>query len=189
MPHTIVVLDAISEPIAERMLALLPENFILTHATALGDDHLARIIAEADYAISGQVPVSGALLRAARRLRLLHKWGVGVDNFDLDTARELGIKVARTTGSNAGAVAEFTIGLMICTLRHIPHGHFGLQHGKWQNWRGGQPFLLSGKTVGLVGFGAAHRRLRPRERQLPHGGLRGLQRRRSGAEPARDRRA
>ena len=154
MTETIVVLDAIGPPVAERLRALLPEGFELTHGTALGDDHLTGIIAEADYAISGQVAVGGTVLRAARRLKLLHKWGVGVDNLDIETARALGIKVARTTGSNSVAVAEFTIGLMICALRHIPHGHFGLQHGKWQSWRGQSPFLLSGKTVGLVGFGA-----------------------------------
>ena len=154
MTETIVVLDAITEGIADRLRALLPEGFELTHASALGDAHLMEIIAEADYAISGQVPVSGAVLRAARRLKLLHKWGVGVDNLDVETARELGIRVARTTGSNATAVAEFTIGLMICALRHIPHGHLGLQQGEWRNWRRRSPFLLSGKTVGLVGFGA-----------------------------------
>ena len=154
MTETIVVLDAITEGIADRLRALLPEGFELTHGTALGEDHLMEIIAEADYAISGQVPVSGAVLRAARRLKLLHKWGVGVDNLDVETARELGIRVARTTGSNSTAVAEFTIGLMICALRHIPHGHLGLQQGEWRNWRGQSPFLLSGKTVGLVGFGA-----------------------------------
>ena len=154
MTETIVVLDAISETVAERLRALLPAGFSLTHGTALGDDHLAEIIAGADYAISGQVPVGGEVLRAAKRLKLLHKWGVGVDNLDVETARALGIKVARTTGSNAVAVAEFTIGLMICALRHIPHGHFGLQHGRWRNWCGRNPFLLSGKTVGLVGFGA-----------------------------------
>lgn len=154
MTETIVVLDAISETVAERLRALLPAGFSLIHGTAHGDDHLAEIIAGADYAISGQVPVGGEVLRAAKRLKLLHKWGVGVDNLDVETARALGIKVARTTGSNAVAVAEFTIGLMICALRHIPHGHFGLQYGRWQNWRGRSPFLLSGKTVGLVGFGA-----------------------------------
>ena len=154
MTENIVVLDAISDAVAERLRGLLPDGFGLTHATALGDDHLVTIVAGADYAISGQAAVNGAVLRAAKRLKLLHKWGVGVDNLDIDTARELGIKVARTTGSNSTAVAEFTVGLMICTLRHIPHGHFGLQHGKWQNWRGQTPFLLSGKTVGLVGFGA-----------------------------------
>ena len=154
MTETIVVLDAISHTVAERLRALLPDGFELTHGTALGDEHLAEIIAGADYAISGQVAVSGAVLRAAKRLKLLHKWGVGVDNLDIEAARELGIKVARTTGSNSVAVAEFTIGLMICALRHIPHGHFGLQNGRWQNWRGQSPFLLSGKTVGLVGFGS-----------------------------------
>ena len=154
MIERIVVLDAISETVADRLRALLPDGFELTHGTAPGDDHLMEIIAEADYAISGQIAVGGAVLRAAKRLKLLHKWGVGVDNFDIETARGLGIKVARTTGSNSTAVAEFAIGLMICVLRHIPHGHFGLQHGKWQNWRGQSPFLLSGKTVGLVGFGA-----------------------------------
>ena len=154
MTETIVVLDAISEAIAGRLRALLPDGFELTHATALGDDHLMEIVAEADYAISGQVAVSGAVLRAGKRLRLLHKWGVGVDNLDIGAARELGIKVARTTGSNSTAVAEFTVGLMICALRHIPHGHLGLQQGEWRSWRGQSPFLLSGKTVGLVGFGA-----------------------------------
>ena len=154
MTETIVVLDAITEGIADRLRALLPEGFELTHAGTLGEAHLMEIIAEADYAISGQVPVSGAVLRAGKRLKLLHKWGVGVDNLDIETARELGIRVARTTGSNSTAVAEFTIGLMICALRHIPHGHLGLQQGEWRNWRGQSPFLLSGKTVGLVGFGA-----------------------------------
>ena len=154
MTETIVVLDAISRTVADRLRALLPDGFELTHATAPGDDHLMEIIAEADYAISGQIAVSGAVLRAGKRLKLLHKWGVGVDNLDIETARELGIKVARTTGSNSTAVAEFTIGLMICALRHIPHGHLALQQGEWRNWRGHSPFLLSGKTVGLVGFGA-----------------------------------
>lgn len=157
MTETIVVLDAISEGVAERLRALLPDGFELTHGTGPGDDHLMEIVADADYAISGQVAVSGAVLRAGKRLKLLHKWGVGVDNLDVQTARELGIKVARTTGSNSTAVAEFTVGLMICALRHIPHGHFALQHGEWRNWRGQSPFLLSGKTVGLVGFGAIGR--------------------------------
>ena len=154
MTQTILILDAISEVVAQKMRDHLQPGFELDYATELGDDHLVEIIDQADYAISGQVPVSGRVLRAAKRLKLLHKWGVGVDNIDLEAARECGIKVARTTGSNALSVAEFTLGLIICTLRHIPHGHFGLQHGRWQNWRGSTPFLLSGKTVGLVGFGA-----------------------------------
>jgi len=154
MPQHIVVLDAIGEAVASKLLALLPDGFSLSHATERNDQHLADIIAEADYAVSGQVAVSAEVLGAATQLKLLHKWGVGVDNLDVEAARQLGIKVARTTGSNAVPVAEFTIGLMIGALRHVAHGHRRLQGGQWRNWSNSEPLMLSGKTVGLVGFGA-----------------------------------
>lgn len=153
-PQRIVVLDAINEAAADRLRSLLPDGFVLSHATERGDAHLAEIIAEADFAVSGQVAVSGDLLRAATRLRLLHKWGVGVDNLDVEAARELGIRVARTTGSNALPVAEFTIGLMIAAVRHVAQSHHGLQEGEWRSWSNHSPLTLSGKTVGLIGFGA-----------------------------------
>ncbi len=155
MTETVVVLDPITEQTAARLRALLPPGLALTHSSGRDEAHLQAMIADADYAISGQIAVSGAVLRAARRLKLLHKWGVGVDNLDLDAARELGIKVARTTGSNALAVGEFTVGLMISTLRNLAHSHAELSAGQWGAGGFARPaFLLSGKTVGLVGFGA-----------------------------------
>jgi len=155
MPETIVLLDYSTPERADKLRALLPPGFVLTHGTARGDDYLKEIIAEADYAISGQVGVSGDVLRAAKKLKLLHKWGVGIDNLDVDTARELGIKVARTTGSNAMPVAEFTLGLMLSALRYISFGHTELKKGHWRGGRlPGETFILSGKTVGIVGFGA-----------------------------------
>jgi D-3-phosphoglycerate dehydrogenase len=155
MTERIVVLDPLNETSAARLRQYLPPGFELTHGTARGDAHLKEIVADADYAISGQVAVSGDVLRAAKKLKLLHKWGVGVDNFDLAAARECGILVARTTGSNAVPVAEFTLGLILSTLRHIAYGHAELRGGEW---RGGRlprdNFMLANKTVGLVGFGA-----------------------------------
>ena len=158
--HRILVLDPIAPATAARLRALLPEGFALDHATARGDAHLQAIIGDADFAISGQVGVSGDVLRAAKRLRLLHKWGVGVDNLDLATAAACGIKVARTTGSNALPVAEFTIGLILAALRHSAHAHARLQQGEWIGGRVPRDaFTLSGKTVGIVGFGAIGQRL------------------------------
>lgn len=156
MTETIVFLDmAAPERIDQIMRPLVPPGFTLTHAVAHGDAHLKEIIADADYAISGQVAVSGEVLRTAKKLKLLHKWGVGVDNIDLDTASRLGIMVARTAGANATAVAEFALGLMLSGLRGISWGHFELQRG---NWRGGKipgdMFTLYGKTVGIIGFGS-----------------------------------
>jgi phosphoglycerate dehydrogenase-like enzyme len=156
MSHTIVLLDPTPEKRLLEMRALLPDGFILTRGTELGDTHLKEIIRDADFAISGQVGVSGDVLRAATRLKLLHKWGVGVDNIDIETARELGIQVARTTGSNALAVAEFTIGLMLAALRSSAYGHHMLKQGHWHG-PAKLPvptLLLSGKTVGIVGLGA-----------------------------------
>lgn len=140
---------------ADRLRALLPPGFVLTHGTARGDEHMKQIIADADYAIAGQVAVSGDVLRAGKKLKLLHKWGVGVDNLDLAAAKELGVAVARTTGSNAVPVAEFALGLMLSALRFIAFGHAELKQGHWRTGQlPGDPLTLSGKTVGIVGFGA-----------------------------------
>jgi phosphoglycerate dehydrogenase-like enzyme len=154
MTEKIVVLDALAPRTAERLRGMLPPGFEMTHATERTESHLCEILADADYAVSGQVAVNEAMLRAARKLKLLHKWGVGVDNFDLDAARALGIKVARTTGSNAVPVAEFALGLMLSALRNMAYGHEGLQKGEWRTWKMRDAFMLSGKTVGIVGFGA-----------------------------------
>lgn len=155
MTETICLLDMTTPARAEKLRALLPPGFVLTHGTARGDEHMKEIIAEADYAISGQVAVSGDVLRAGKKLKLLHKWGVGYDNIDIATAKELGIKVARTTGSNALPVAEFALGLMISALRYIGYGHAELKKGHWSTGSlPGETFMLSGKTVGLIGFGA-----------------------------------
>ena len=152
----IVVVGPLSDLVMGRLHGLLPPGFTLACARERGDEHMKELIADADYAISGQVGVSGPVLRAAKKLKLLHKWGVGVDNLDIGTARELGIRVARTTGSNAVAVAEFTLGLIFATFRQIASSHARMQAHEWRGI-GKLPrdnFLLSGKTVGLVGFGS-----------------------------------
>ena len=155
MAETVVVLDPITAATAAKLRALLPPGLVLTHGTARDERHLRAIIAEAEYAISGQIGVSAAVLEAGTRLKLLHKWGVGVDNLDLDAARRLGIKVARTTGSNAVPVAELTVALMIDCLRSVVHAASELDAGRWIGGNFARPsFLLSGKTVGIVGFGA-----------------------------------
>ncbi len=156
MSEKIVVLDMMAEARAEQVRALVPRGMSFSWGSAPGDEAMKALIADADYAIAGQVAVSGDVLRAAKKLKLLHKWGVGVDNLDLETARACGIKVARTTGSNAVPVAEFTLGLTLASLRGISFGNAELKQGRWRGLSGlpMQTFLLSGKTFGIVGFGA-----------------------------------
>src|SRR5579872_2398643 len=156
MSEKIVVLDMMAEARAEQVRALVPPGMSFGYGSAPGDEAMKALIADADYAIAGQVAVSGDVLRAAKKLKLLHKWGVGVDNLDLEAARACGIKVARTTCSNAVPVAEFTLGLTLASLRGISYGNAELKQGRWRGLSGlpMQTFLLSGKTFGIVGFGA-----------------------------------
>lgn len=151
----IIVLDPLIPASLARVRELAPPGYEVECATERGDTHLKAIIADADYAIAGQVGVSGDVLRAAKQLKLLHKWGVGVDNFDLEAARALGIKVARITGGNAVPVAEYTLGLTIAAIRNLAFGHGELKQGRWRGFPLPQEsFTISGKTVGVIGFGA-----------------------------------
>jgi len=156
MTEKIVVLDVIAPARADALRALLPPGMTLSHGTEPGDAHMKAIIVDADYAITGQVAVSGDVLRVAKKLKLLHKWGVGVDNIDLEAARAIGVKVARTTGSNAIPVAEMTLGLALAALRAIAFGNAELKQGRWRGL-GGLPmatYTLTAKTFGIIGFGA-----------------------------------
>ena len=72
MTHSIVVVDPLNEAAFTKMRGYLPPGFALTCASARGDAHLKELLADADFAISGQVAVGGDVLRAARKLKLLH---------------------------------------------------------------------------------------------------------------------
>ncbi|MGV1832824.1 2-hydroxyacid dehydrogenase [Agrobacterium vitis] len=155
MPETIVVLDQIPDEWAVLLRKLMPTNMVLHSAPSSSEEDLKQLISQADYAIAVNASVTADMLGSAVNLKLLHKWGVGVDNLDLEAARRLSVKVARTTGSNAIPVAEFAIGLMLSALRCISHSNAAVKNG---NWEGGslptQTFMLSNKTVGIIGLGA-----------------------------------
>ncbi|MGH6859892.1 MAG: NAD(P)-dependent oxidoreductase [Phyllobacterium sp.] len=156
MSETIVVLEPLSERSATRMQALLPPGFVLTGMDRKDEDHMAEVIANADYAIASQAPVPARVINCATKLRLIQKWGVGVDNIDVAAAHARNIPVARTTGSNAIPVAEFTLGLILSLCRCIASGHAELRNGVWKG--GGQlpiqTMSVTGRTIGIIGFGA-----------------------------------
>jgi phosphoglycerate dehydrogenase-like enzyme len=105
---------------------------------------------------------TGEMIAAAPGLRLIQKIGVGVNTIDLDAARARGVAVCNLPGSNARAVAELTLALMLAVLRRLPRFDAGMRRGEWLD-----PELqdgigeLGGRTVGLVGYGAIPRLLAP----------------------------
>ncbi|OGG05636.1 hypothetical protein A3D05_02945 [Candidatus Gottesmanbacteria bacterium RIFCSPHIGHO2_02_FULL_40_24] len=92
------------------------------------------------------------LLAEAGNLKIIARAGIGVDNIDIFTATRKKIAVLNAPKGNAQATAEHTIGLLFSLLRHIPQAHADLKEGLWnkQKYVGSQ---ISGKTLGIVGFG------------------------------------
>jgi len=101
--------------------------------------------------------------RRAPRLRLIQKIGVGVNTIDLPTAAARGIPVCNLPGTNARAVAEMALLLMLAVLRRLPRFDADLRAGQWACTPADQDALgeLGGRTIGLVGYGAIPQILAP----------------------------
>lgn len=150
---------AMLQPVAEEMMGiireLLPEGFTVSAVTGRTPDDLKAAMADADYGVWWDVPVTAEIVAASPKVKLFHKWGVGVDNIDMEVCRARGIQVARTTGSNAAPVAEFTIGAMIALARRIVPAHISTAAGGWEKnevWK--RSIMVTGKTVGIIGLGS-----------------------------------
>ncbi len=128
-------------------------DFVVDELPTLPPDELLARIGDYD-AIVGRsaTKISEPLLRAGRRLKVVGRAGVGVDNVAIDTATQLGIAVINAPAGNTVAVAELWFGVMLSLLRHLPQATASMQAGRWERDR----FLgteLKGRTLGVVGLG------------------------------------
>ena len=115
--------------------------------------NLAEQLGDADaLVVRSAVNVDVELLKHARKLRVIGRAGVGVDNIDLEAATRQGIAVMNTPGANAVAVAEHTLGLMLALARHLCRADSGMHAGKWEK-KSLQGSELHGKTLGIIGLG------------------------------------
>ena len=102
--------------------------------------------------VRNQTRVTAELIAAAPRLEIVARAGVGLDNVDLDAASRAGVAVAFTPSQNAISVAELVMGLMLALARKIPAADRHVKQSRWERYE----FMgseLSGKTLGVVGFG------------------------------------
>ncbi|HVO81302.1 MAG TPA: phosphoglycerate dehydrogenase [Terriglobales bacterium] len=117
------------------------------------DGKLASQLESADALIvRSAVHVNSTLLENARKLQVIGRAGVGVDNIDLDAATRKGIAVMNTPGANAVAVAEHTLAMMLAMARHLCRANELMHAGKWEK-KSLQGTELRGKTLGIVGLG------------------------------------
>ncbi len=160
-----VVFHAAAGPdLSARLASVASSTLRITPCAETDDALLARLLPETDVLWHVLKPATAAMIAAAPRLRLIQKIGVGVNTIDLEAARARGIPVCNLPGTNAQAVAEMTLLLMLATLRRLPILHAATASGA--GFRLDPSRLdglgeISGRVVGLVGYGAVARALAP----------------------------
>src|SRR5271165_5913969 len=149
VPVKIVIAEKISASAVEQLKE--PGWVVLTADQLAGK--LAVELETADALIvRSAVQADAELLSHAKKLRVVGRAGVGVDNIDLDAATRLGIAVMNTPGANAVAVAEQTLGMMLAMARHLCRADALMHAGKWEK-KSLQGTELRAKTLGIIGLG------------------------------------
>jgi D-3-phosphoglycerate dehydrogenase / 2-oxoglutarate reductase len=114
---------------------------------------LIKVIGDYDALIvRGRTKVTAEILAGAKRLKVVGRAGVGVDNIDLEAAKKSGVIVVNAPASTTLAVAELTFGLLLALARQIPRADASLKRGDWlkKEFEGVE---LEGKTLGIIGYG------------------------------------
>ena len=139
--------------------AEVPEGFTTIRPKDENDPvEVRRIIEEADYLITADMTRDD--FAAAKNLKLIQKWGIGVDRVDLEAAADFNVPVYITSGANSIPVAELAVGLMLSTFRKIPYVDKTVREDRWvrKDMRA-QCQMLNGKTIGLLGIGNIARKV------------------------------
>ena len=143
----------VTEPLSERGLALLREDFQVDVRPEVATDGLRSAIAPYDALIvRSQTRVDASVLEAADNLKVVARAGIGLDNVDVEACTRKGVLVVNAPQSNIVSAAEHTIGLLLAQARNIPAANQTLKGGEWARERY-QGVELAGKTLGVVGIG------------------------------------
>jgi D-3-phosphoglycerate dehydrogenase len=115
---------------------------------------LIELLPRYDGMIAGDDPMPAEVLESARRLRVVSKWGIGLDSIDLQAAERLGIRVTNTPDTFGDEVADVAIGYMVMLARQLHRIDRSVRDGSWDKPQG---ISLAGRTLGIVGLGSIGR--------------------------------
>ena len=117
----------------------------------LDKETIKAMLADCDGVIVGVDPMDAEVIAAAPKLKAIAKYGVGVDNIDLDAAKARGIKVSRTVGANSEAVADYAMALILAVARKTVLIDRQCRKGDWKKITTRD---VTGGTIGILGLGA-----------------------------------
>ena len=162
MSYDIVFLDRVElTPVSRRELEGV--GTVRTVPVTAQED-LLSVVRDADAIVYQLFPhqLTREVLERSRRLKVIGRIGIGMDQVDIDAATDCGITVVNAAGAQAAAVADHAMALMLCLARNVVASHNALMAGdRSPPWH----FMgceLDGKTLGIIGFGAIGRRLTQR---------------------------
>ncbi len=122
----------------------------------LSSSELVDLLDGCDGYIAGVDNINREALISSKQLKVVSRYGVGVENVDLQAAKEHGITITNTPKANAVSVAELTLGLILNLMRQIPYAVTETQKGNWPRIGG---FSIEGKTIGIIGLGSIGKQL------------------------------
>ena len=134
----------------KELLELFPNSVFNTDGPPTGLSNVVEFLNDADGTILGLEQLDRQVLQQLNNLKIIAKYGVGLDNLDVEEAEKFGITVGWTGGVNKRSVSEQTLGFMLGLSRNLFFSSFSLKDGKWEK-EGGN--FLTGKTVGIIGCG------------------------------------
>ncbi len=152
----------ITDGLSEKGIALMKENGLEVDSLTLSPEQLLAEIPKYDgWIVRSASKATASVLEAAKNLKAVSRAGVGLDNVDIPSATKKGIFVFNTPMGNTLAAAELTIALLMALTRKIPQANISMKQQKWdkKSFSGTE---LSGKTVGIIGFGRIGREVSKR---------------------------
>lgn len=154
----------VSDPVPAEALTMLHGIARVTARDDFSPEQLIEALKDADALIvrSG-TRVTADLIAGARKLRVIGRAGVGVDNIDVKAATQKGIIVVNSPEGNTIAAAEHTMAMLLSMLRHVPRAAESMRHGEW-NRKHFTGIELYKKTVGVLGLGKIGREVARRVR-------------------------
>jgi D-3-phosphoglycerate dehydrogenase len=147
----ILIADHLDKEAVEQLQAI--PGFEVVVKTGLSEAELVQIIPDFEVTVvRSATKITRPVIEAGKKLKLVVRAGIGLDNIDVQAAKEKAIEVANTPAATSISVAEHTFGLMLGAVRHHGPANLSMKQQKWEK-KAFTGTELYGKTLGIIGFG------------------------------------
>jgi len=143
----------VTDPISEEGISLLRDHAQVDAKVGLKPEEIIAIIGDYEaLMVRSQTRVTAEIIEAGKKLQVIARAGVGIDNVDLEAATRCGVVVVNAPTGNTVSAAEHAVALILALARNIPQANMVLKTGVWRR----SDFMgteLRGKTLGIIGLG------------------------------------